>query len=133
MVEYNPDYTDRDSYFANKDRATAERDLENATGGPKAREKPKAHDYRSPCWGHAAKLIHTTDGGRTGTLSGHGSGIAPDDFVILAHPRGGIASYKVDKIDYQRDPPDMFFADVTWTPGVFQEVGGEIVQTPKES
>lgn len=118
-VKYEPDYTDRDSYYANKDRAVAEREKEIAEGGPKPGAEPKAHDYRRGGWGHAANISEARDGGKKVKMHGFGTGIRPGDFIIKDNGRGGIASYKVDKIDYKRDPPDMWFASATWTPGVF--------------
>jgi len=118
MTDYKPDYTDRDSYFAAKDRASAERDRENAAGGPQPRAEPKAHDYRRGGWGHTANISQVQNVGHNVKMHGFGTGVCPGDYIIKANG-AAIASYRVDKIWYERDPPDMWFADCTYDPSVF--------------
>lgn len=88
----------------------------------------KVHDYRQCGWGHNAYLTHTNDGGRTGSMSGWGRFIEPGDFVVLANG-DDFASYRVDRIKYNSNPPDQWHAQVTWVPGVFEVRGNSAGDT----
>ena len=136
-IKYEPNYTNREAYYARKDRVVAERIAEKEKQSslfarvrarlfPPARE-PNVHDFRQDRWGHAANVWEAKDGGKTVTMTGHGCGIEAGDFIIKSN-KTGWASYRVDKIEYKNDPPDMWFADCTWAPGVFEVRGGEIVR-----
>jgi len=117
-IDYTPNYESRDAHFAAKDAASAARDRENAAGGPKSRAEPKAHDYRREGWGHTASIDKIEDEGRKVTMLGFGSGVCPGDFIMKKNGEG-YASYKIDTIKYNRDPPDQWSATATFTPGVF--------------
>ena len=51
-------------------------------------------------------------------MTGFGTGICPGDYIIKSH-QGGVSTYRVDTIRYERDPPDMWFADCSYDPTVF--------------
>lgn len=117
-IDYKPNYDSREAHYAAKDAATAARDSENAAGGPKPHTTPKAHDFRANWWGHSANIQKVIDKGQQLKLTGFGSGIAPQDILILKNG-SDVASYRVDSIRYQRDPPDQWFADASFCPGVY--------------
>lgn len=73
------------------------------------------HDYTSPVWGHRVEVIKIIDGGKQLRVAGFGQGISVNDFLILENA-GGTTRYLVQAIEYKRDPPDMWFADLTFTP-----------------
>lgn len=117
-INYKPDYTSREAHYAAKDKAMAERDRENAAGGPKPRAEPKAHDYRRGGWGHTANISEVQNEGHNVKMNGFGTGICPGDYIIKANGTA-VASYRVDEIRYSRDPPDQWFAKCTFDPGKF--------------
>jgi hypothetical protein len=117
-IDYKPNYDSREAHYAAKDAATAARDKENAAGGPKARDEPKAHNYLREGWGRTATIHDIKDNGHKVKMRGFGSGICPGDFIMKKNG-DGYASYKIDTIKYNRDPPDQWSATATFTPGVF--------------
>lgn len=86
-----------------------------AAFGIGARE-PTTHDYYSHRgWGHDYFIDHVEDGGIRLRGGGWGSGIEEGDFLLL---RNGAAStrYRVSRIQYMSDPPDMWFATLDFAP-----------------
>jgi hypothetical protein len=82
---------------------------------PNARGTEQTHDYTHRFWGHD----YTFDPGRGGLeakMMGWGMGIERGDFLVLAHPQGGTTRYRVNRIEYYNDPPDMWRADVVFAP-----------------
>lgn len=87
----------------------------------------RTHDYRQAKrrWGHDIGF-DSKDGGIT--LHAHGWGYADDansspwiatgDYLLLSHNDGSghDARYRVEKIQYQSDPKDMWFATLTFAP-----------------
>ena len=140
-MKYTPDYSDRDTYYANKDRAMAEREAEKANKpGFVARmlarvfgpiREPVPHDYRREYWGHSLMALDESADNKIVKLYGFGCEIEAGDFLIRGHDNGW-GSYKVDEIEYKNDPPDAFIAYCTWTPGVFEvDDEGAIVRCKK--
>ena len=82
---------------------------------PKRNGDPETHDYTKRGWGHD----YTFDprrGGLEGRMMGWGFGIQEGDFLILSRKDGGSTRYRVTHIQYYRDPPDMWRADVEFAP-----------------
>jgi len=133
-IDYKPDRSKgRDAWYVAKDAASDARRKENGEGGPQARAEPWAHNYLHQGWGHMAEIDRGFDDGRTVEMSGFGSTICPQDFVIMAHPEEGCASYKIDRIRYSRLIPDKWEATATHTPGIFGvTVDGRIVRLGPE-
>jgi hypothetical protein len=81
--------------------------------------EPKTHDYRRKKrgWGHDCTFAPVDDGMR-GRMMGWGAGIAEGDFLLLSNPEwdSGETRYRVTKIKYHQDPPDMWSADVEYAP-----------------
>ena len=78
----------------------------------------ETHDYTARGWGHDY-TFEPKDGGMRGRMSGWGSGIKPGDFLLLQNKKlSGVQTtrYQIIKIDYMRDPPDQWFADVMFAP-----------------
>lgn len=73
------------------------------------------HDYTQRGWGHDYAINRVIDGGTVLRASGWGSGISEGDFLIL--PNGEATTrYRVESIEYYRDPPDMWSADLWFAP-----------------
>ena len=77
--------------------------------------EPMTHDYRKQGWGHAVRARLATEDGRVIDIDGHGRGIRPGDYLLM-RAGSGETRYQVDEIEYQRDPPDMFFGRATFAP-----------------
>lgn len=83
--------------------------------GARVPAEPKTHDYTEPRWGHASSIMKIIDGGQRLRATGHGYGISKGDHLLL--PNGAEASrYRVDRIEYMRDPTDQWFADLSFAP-----------------
>lgn len=83
--------------------------------GARPASEPKTHDYSRQCWGHAASILRVIDGGKKLRVGGHGHGISGGDFLVLPN-EGATTRYRVDRIEYMRDPTDQWFADLTFAP-----------------
>jgi hypothetical protein len=73
----------------------------------------------STCWGHAiAMKTGGTSQGDLGKWLGHGprnaSPIVVGDQLAVTMNSGKVGLFMVEKIEYYRDPPDMWKADVRW-------------------
>lgn len=71
-------------------------------------------DYRERGWGHDY-VYRPRNGGLEASMSGWGRGIRQGDVLLLKGPTGGASCYRVDSIEYLRDPPDMWRAEVSYT------------------
>jgi hypothetical protein len=95
-----------------------ERWLDAATFQWRSREwegpEPVTHDYTRRGWGHDY-TFDPIDGGKRGQMTGWGRGIEDGDFLILKNGEGE-TRYRVENIGYSLDPPDMWFAAVTFAP-----------------
>lgn len=74
----------------------------------------KTHDYTVRHWGHDY-TFDPIDGGMKGTMMGWGRGIVSGDFLLIQNGADS-TRYKVENIEYKRDPADMWSADVTFAP-----------------
>ena len=72
------------------------------------------HDYTIRVPGHDY-TFEPLNGGLGGSMMGWGCGIRTGDYLILANGRK-TTRYRVRKIDYFADPPDMWGADVEFAP-----------------
>lgn len=70
---------------------------------------PRDHDYtqRRRCWSHD---FGTTMTGRW-MMHGWGSGLRVGDHLLVDMQSGKVGRLRITKIEYQRDPPDMWFLD----------------------
>ncbi|MBB5046976.1 hypothetical protein HNR60_001725 [Rhodopseudomonas rhenobacensis] len=82
----------------------------------------KTHDYTRRYWSHDY-TFDPIENGMRGRMSGWGSGIRDGDYIILACGNGH-TRYRVQKIRYQSDPSDMWFADVVFSPRPRKVAGG---------
>lgn len=78
-------------------------------------EPPATHDYSRTTWGHDYVIHQVIDNGQRLRVSGWGHGISNGDFIVMSNPPG-TTRYRVDNIDYRCDPPDMWFADLSFAP-----------------
>lgn len=83
----------------------------------KVKSDPNTHDYTIREWGHDFNVMSMDGRGVHVKLAGWGRGIRTGDFLILPN-KGGVTRYRVTKIDYCHDPPDMWFADAKFDPRV---------------
>jgi hypothetical protein len=73
------------------------------------------HDYSAREWGRNYSIIETEDEGLQLRLAGWGKGISADDYIIIKNG-DGTTRYKIDSIEYKRDPADMWFAEASFAP-----------------
>ncbi len=75
------------------------------------------HDYTARYWGHDYTFT-PIDGGRKGSAMGWGDGLRVGDYIILEHKgsRNGSSRYRIKSVEYYRDPPDMWSADLEFAP-----------------
>lgn len=78
-------------------------------------QNPITHDYTSRRWGHAVDVLRIIGGGQRLRVSGYGHGVNRGDFLLLPN-EGASTRYSVLKIEYMRDPKDMWFADLEFAP-----------------
>tara|TARA_Y100000034_G_C6544303_1_gene234948 strand:+ start:147 stop:395 length:249 start_codon:yes stop_codon:yes gene_type:complete len=71
------------------------------------------HDYSVREWGHNYSIIEIE--GLQLRLTGWGRGISADDYIIIKNG-DGTTRYKIDSIEYKRDPADMWFAEASFAP-----------------
>lgn len=75
----------------------------------------REHDFTSMGWGWTFFLW---DGERRGQddpakgmkFTGHGHGLREGDAVLLQMESGRVGRWRLSKVEYMRDPTDMFFA-----------------------
>jgi hypothetical protein len=77
--------------------------------------EPETHDYTEGTWGHDYTIRAVIDGGRRLLLTGWGEGVRRGDFILLDN-KGRSTRYRIDAIEYDRDPPDMWKATVSFAP-----------------
>lgn len=73
--------------------------------------KKVVHNYMDQYWGHALQLWENKkkNGKDIATSCGHGT-VEKGDLIVLKVP-SGFTIYEITKLDYYRDPPDMFSAE----------------------
>jgi hypothetical protein len=80
----------------------------------------RTHDYTVREWGHDFRIRRPAKGGEFLDVYGWGAGIKAGDFLILPvhskHYGDSTTRYQVDRINYQADPPDMWFAKLRFAP-----------------
>jgi len=76
--------------------------------------EPVTHDYTKRYWGHDY-TFDPIDDGKKARMMGWGRGIKKGDYLIFQNGKG-TTRYQVKKIEYKRDPNDMWFADVEFAP-----------------
>jgi len=72
------------------------------------------HNFINQGWGHS--LDFGKNGETYEHITGHGwcSGINLHDLLAMKKNGGGLIFYMVMKIEYCRDPTDMFFFSASW-------------------
>lgn len=75
----------------------------------------KTHDYTDRSWGHDYFILTVIDKGQQLMAGGWGNGISQSDYLILSNG-AGTTRYLVEKIRYEYDPPDMWFATLKFAP-----------------
>jgi hypothetical protein len=82
----------------------------------------RTHDYTAGRrgWGHDYVFTPGKDGGYTAFMQGWGTGISKGDYLLIStnhrDPKGPTSRYRVDWIEYHRDPHDMWQARVKLAP-----------------
>lgn len=74
----------------------------------------KTHDYTKRGLGHDY-CFQPVAGGETGRAIGWGEGIEAGDYLLLSHGDRS-TRYQVKTIEYWRDPPDMWKAELVFAP-----------------
>lgn len=73
------------------------------------------HSFLRRGWGWDFSVHVRARNGRSLTVSGWGHGLRVDDVLVL--PNGGDgARYRVVTLEYERDPSDMWHAELRWYP-----------------
>jgi hypothetical protein len=73
------------------------------------------HDFTETAWGHNLSILNIEDGGLSITLAGWGMGLSNDDYIIIKNG-DDTTRYKLDSVEYKRDPTDMWFASASFAP-----------------
>jgi len=83
------------------------------------------HDYTTGYrrWGHNYAVASVECGGRRLQVSGWGAGIRKGDVLLLSNSKGGTPRYLVRRIEYCRDPADMWHATLLWLPRPMRSKG----------
>lgn len=82
----------------------------------------RTHDYTVREWGHDS-VFTPIDGGQRASVSGWGYGLERGDYALF--PNGERTTrYRIDRIEYYRDPPDMWHAEMTFAPRQKNTKGG---------
>lgn len=90
---------------------------------PRAKSGPTTHDYtlktigHDICWSERGII----GGGAQLHAQGWGMGIEQGDFLILRNG-DGTTRYQVEKVEYYRDPADMFSVELRFAPRVVEFV-----------
>jgi hypothetical protein len=79
---------------------------------------PDTHDFTLARrrWGHDIGVDTVERGGKKIKVHGWGGGLKPGDYVLLSASPEATTRYQVAKIEYMRDPSDMFFAALKFAP-----------------
>lgn len=84
--------------------------------------EPTTHDYTRREWGWDYFIDKVLDGGVTLKAGGWGVGILEGDFLIMPNNHGRTTTrYRVVSIRYERDPHDMWWAELRFAPRVVKE------------
>lgn len=73
------------------------------------------HDYSVTSWGHNCDILSINDNGMSLRIAGWGKGLSDDDYLIIKNG-SGTTRYKIDKVRYETNPSDMWFAEATFAP-----------------
>jgi hypothetical protein len=75
----------------------------------------KTHDFSAREWGHNYNILDIKNEGLEINIAGWGRGLSNDDYIII---RNGddTTRYKLDAIEYEHDPSDMWFASASFAP-----------------
>jgi hypothetical protein len=75
------------------------------------------HDFTKKAWGHNVEVMAVIDGGLGLRVAGWAHGVERGDLLLL--PNGqSTTRYRVEQIDHQSNPRDMWFADLSFAPRV---------------
>ena len=77
--------------------------------------KVATHDFSSKRWGWNYNITSIRDEGLNISICGWGVGISNGDFLILTNG-SDTTRYRVQSIDYYRDPHDMWVAEASFSP-----------------
>lgn len=75
----------------------------------------KTHDYTLRIFGHDYVIHRIIDGGKMLEMSGWGRNIKMNDFILLSNGESS-TRYKVNRIEYERDPQDMWNMTASFAP-----------------
>jgi hypothetical protein len=79
----------------------------------------KEHDYTTKRrgWGHD-RVLRPVPGtnGHQANCTGWGYGMEAGDVIMFTNDEGGVARYRIEQIEYYRDPRDMWRARLQWYP-----------------
>ena len=73
------------------------------------------HDYTSTGWGHNITILNIKDDGLSISLVGWGMGLSDNDYIIIKNG-AGTTRYRLDSVEYKRDPTDMWIASASFAP-----------------
>jgi hypothetical protein len=90
--------------------------------------KSTLHDWKHRYWGNDYNY-QPEKGGLRARLIGWRVGLKRGDVLILYGGGGNRASYVIDEITYERDPSDMFVAQVHYEQGLVVEKDGSFELT----
>lgn len=76
----------------------------------------KEHDYTKRGFGHDVVIRLAEPSGLRLNLTGWGPGLVSGDSIILPQKGGGSSRYRLVKVLYERDPPDMWNAEAEFFP-----------------
>lgn len=75
----------------------------------------RTHDYTERYRGHDY-TFDTKDRGQTAHGIGRGHDLEDGDFLLLQNGEGRATRYRIVRVDYYKDPPDMWNADLVFAP-----------------
>ena len=75
----------------------------------------KTHDFSAIEWGHNYNILNIKNEGMEISIAGWGRGLSNDDYIIIQNG-DDTTRYKLDAVEYHRDPPDMWFASASFSP-----------------
>jgi len=78
------------------------------------------HDYSVREWGHSYHIVDVENNGLSLRLAGWGRGLSKDDYIILKNG-DDTTRYQLNKVEYERDPADMWFAEASFAPREVEE------------
>lgn len=74
----------------------------------KPTKEPREHDYRAMGWGHNIEMLQRVKDTERFSACGFGIGVKVGDTLLLKMESGKDARWRFTKVEYFRDPPDMF-------------------------